>query len=310
LQRRLFGLIDSSGGGGARTTFTTNVERDIYLSFTLFVIGDFLGWCQVVRRHCNIYAPNADSQEKSRRMEEYLDAIVKAWTTTQRPDSFFRLQRGELQALGELFCSPTGQLTAELSNCISFIDFHQRWKEKSELESSFSYWFLRLERDCSTLIDGNAGAPSKERVIEIQRCCVQLIEFLDPVYKVIPKRARRLLPMQKGMKSLTGDIIKVVEDEKEEEEKPKKRKISKERSGTSKVEQNEKEVIPVVVNKLEKVGTTSQEKREGTGIPKVEQNEKEVTPVVVNKLEKVGTTHEKSNTVDLQPLLGHHREFL
>jgi len=66
----------------------------------------------------------------------------------------------------------------------------------------------------------------------------------------------------------------------------------------------------VVVNKLEKVGTTSQEKREGTGIPKVEQNEKEVTPVVVNKLEKVGTTHEKSNTVDLQPLLGHHREFL
>jgi len=144
---------------------------------TLFVVGDFLGWVEIMRREIQFL--DLRDVTKNRELALRLDAISHEFLR-ERPDTTFRIFRAEQRAIGELMIETQAGGARE---CIGFAMFAERLSEKS-----FGRWFDKLRADIELL----AREPGQhfERIVLVQHTLLDLVEFLDPDDQYFPRSMR------------------------------------------------------------------------------------------------------------------------
>jgi hypothetical protein len=155
-------------------------EREYARYNTLFVICEYLGWVEIIRRRIRFL--DLGNRVDNRKLISLLTEISEILNTSVYLDRRFRVLRGEQRALGELMISVDGDAEA----CLGYAEFCKRL----EVDPEFAKWTQGLTQDIEMLI-GSSG--SLQRVIDLQCALINLINFLDPQAERIPETRRSRL---------------------------------------------------------------------------------------------------------------------
>jgi hypothetical protein len=155
---------------------------------TLYRIGDYFGWTEILRR--GLQFMDLGDDRKTRELAERLALVSRTFSDTRRyPAGAFRLFRDEQRALGEIMLEPAdGELRRY--QCTGYATFTARL----EADPSFARWFQRLSDETGALADPAPGQP--DRLISIQHALMDVIEFLDPDGLRFPRAHLTRLPHQ------------------------------------------------------------------------------------------------------------------
>lgn len=159
----------------------TDDERAYARESTLYVIGQYFGWIEIMRREVQFL----DLREVSRNRElaEKLDAVTDAFLS-ERADSAFRVLRGEQRAIGEVM---TVDRSVSRSECLGYAVFTERLNDPA-----FMRWFAKLSGDLAVLAE--RGDPRHPRLVDAQHALIDLIEFLDPDEQYFAGHRRGKIP--------------------------------------------------------------------------------------------------------------------
>ncbi|GAA3855588.1 hypothetical protein [Streptomyces sedi] len=151
-------------------------ERAYVRRSTVFVIAEYLGWVEILRRDVRFLdlGPSRTNREVMTR----IFAVDKAFNRTKDSDAF-RLFRGHQRAIGELMIHPEGGPGER--RCLGYAEFSARLDDDAE----FRRWFDGLLADVDGLVGGTG--PAVERLTAIQHALVELIELLDPKAQRLPR---------------------------------------------------------------------------------------------------------------------------
>jgi hypothetical protein len=175
LQSRLFNIVRQDFLGRFRTGLDATTRDQAYaLRNTAFVLAQYLGWVEVVRRESLYLDPR--NQVQNRRIAECLEGVrdVLADSTTF-PTRVLRIFRGEQRAIGELMLAPAnGHIVGSPRwECIGYGTF------VTAVDGALMRpWIRFLEEDVETL----AREPGKHdaRLGALQNRLIDLMETLDP----------------------------------------------------------------------------------------------------------------------------------
>jgi hypothetical protein len=132
---------------------------------TLYVVGQYFGWSEILRREIQLLA--FSDSEQTRSVAKRQRSIVEIFQDDDEAlGSPFLLWRGEQRAIGELMIDPSGGEP----RCLGYATFLDR------REPEFRRWFARLETD----LDAVAAGPPNKRIVDLQHALVDLIRELDP----------------------------------------------------------------------------------------------------------------------------------
>ena len=97
MQSRLFNILRPGGFRGGR-------DPEYFRLNSLFVIAEFFGWLEIVRRELQFLDLGAEGPTKE--LGDRVQRIVDGWATTSsfRPDEYY-IYRVEQRAIGELMIS-------------------------------------------------------------------------------------------------------------------------------------------------------------------------------------------------------------
>ena len=159
----------------------TDAEKHYAYESTLYVIGEFFGWVEIMRREIQFL--DLRDIARNRELASRLDDVSGAFLSV-RDDSALRVFRGEQRAIGEVMTAalPTGG-----RECIGYAAFVTRRDDPE-----FARWFTKLGEDVELLATQPAG--HHERAASIQRALIDLIDFLDPAHQYFPDSRRLKLP--------------------------------------------------------------------------------------------------------------------
>lgn len=163
LQSRLYNMLGPNGFRGD--------GGDYYRLSTLFVIADFLGWLEIIRRDMQFLDIGAEDQTRdlNKRIADVEDWLA---TTTRIADGYF-LFRGQQRAIGELMTMRTDaskDRPGPRYETIGFAEFHRKMGDPD-----FARWFDRLGQELEVLPP--AGSV---RLRQVQHALIDLIDLLDP----------------------------------------------------------------------------------------------------------------------------------
>jgi len=178
LQSRLFNIV--------RQEFLTvyyidgkDVEREYAVENTLYVLGQYLGWVEILRQ--DVQFLDLRNIELNAKLVERLEAISSCLLTDTIRDPVMRLFSGEQRAIGEVMASATdGNCRREVIGYATFVTMRE--------DAAFSRWFALLQSNVIQLAD--EPGIHDERLVELQHRLVDLIEFLDPDAEHFPRRHR------------------------------------------------------------------------------------------------------------------------
>ncbi|MGH8898352.1 MAG: hypothetical protein ACRDZ4_15360 [Egibacteraceae bacterium] len=192
LQSRIFNIV-RQGFLVKYCADGTEGEREYAVRNTVFVLAEYLGWVEILRREVQFL--DLGDVERNRRLVEWLEAVSDILSTDRRiTDPGFRLFRGQQRALGELMIEPIEWTRAGAKDepargrCMGYAAF----VAKLETEPSFARWFDKLEADVERLAADPASAG--ERLIPLQQALIDLIDFLDDPPARFPVAQRTKLP--------------------------------------------------------------------------------------------------------------------
>jgi hypothetical protein len=171
LQARIYNIVE--GGFVARHMNSADPEERSYArASTLYRVGDYLGWIEILRRDLQFL--DLGEERKTAELIERLDVVNHTFSNTEWfPTSVFRLFRDEQRALGEVMLEPVGGKPRRYQ-CIGYATFFERL----ERDAGFARWFSRLSAEVDKLIDPVPG--QLDRLIEVQHALINIISFLDP----------------------------------------------------------------------------------------------------------------------------------
>ena len=178
---------------------------------TLWLIGQYLGWTEILRREVQFL--DLGEVSANRRLQERLHKITRAFADDdEAPETVLRLFRGEQRAIGELMIRPpdaSGHVT-----CLGYADFTTRCRTEPLLP-----WFTRLDADLTQIADMPYDCP---RLVHLQRALVDLVDLMDPDRVRYPDAdVRGRLPLADGAKapraSPAGRVARFVFREREGE---------------------------------------------------------------------------------------------
>lgn len=179
LQSRLYNIVchDFLGSYYVRGSAA---EKRYAMENTLYVIGEYFGWVEVMRREVQFL--DLRDIERNRQLAARLDVIAGTFLAL-RPDTTLRVFRGEQRAIGEVMMTSMPSGTRE---CIGYAAFTTRRDDPV-----FSSWFEKLGNDVELL----ATEPGRhlERAVALQQVLVDLLDFLDPVHQYFPDSQRTRL---------------------------------------------------------------------------------------------------------------------
>lgn len=172
LQSRIYNIM-RQGFLVKYRTGGTEEEQEYAVRNTVFVLAEYLGWVEILRREVQFL--DLGDVERNRALVEWLETVGDILATDQRiTDPGFRLFRGQQRALGELMIEPIEvKDEASRGRCMGYATF----VAKLEAEPSFARWFDKLEADVERLAADPASV--SERLIPLQQALIDLIDFLD-----------------------------------------------------------------------------------------------------------------------------------
>jgi hypothetical protein len=154
-------------------------EREYARESTLYVIAEFFGWIEILRREIQFL--DLRDVGLNRELGEVLDEISRVFLA-ELPDPTLRSFRTEQRAIGEIMlASADGSGERE---CLGYATFVMR-RESPD----FSRWFGKLEADIELL----AQEPGlhQDRLVRIQHVLIDLLGLLDPDHQFIPVHQRQ-----------------------------------------------------------------------------------------------------------------------
>ncbi|MEV7086349.1 hypothetical protein AB0O07_10685 [Streptomyces sp. NPDC093085] len=180
LQTRLFNILrghvldnDPDRGDGYMTSFLTRgTEREAAFArrSTVFVLAEYLGWVEILRR--DVQFLDLGGNRLNTRVMLQLSRIGAILARIDAVSNELRLFRGQQRAIGELMVHPEGEPGRR--RCLGFAEFCAKLDD----DAAFALWFSDLLAD----VDRLAGdtAPAVPRLGELQTELVALIDLLDP----------------------------------------------------------------------------------------------------------------------------------
>lgn len=162
-------------------------EQQYARASTLYRMGDFFGWTEILRRDLQFLDLGDDdsTRELAARLAEV--SFMFSDTTLRYQAGLFHLFRDEQRAIGELMLEPAAD-DLRRYQCMGFATFTARLRKDPE----FTQWFQRLSDETSTLASPHLGQLG--RLIGIQHALIELIMFLDPNGLQFPKTRLDPLP--------------------------------------------------------------------------------------------------------------------
>lgn len=148
---------------------------------TLWLIGQFLAWVEIVRRDIQII--DLGDLRKTTLLQRHLLNVSSIMSSTaKRVEGFPRIFRGEQRAIGELMATERRVGDQQRGDCLGYAQFTNRF-----LEPDFGMTF----GDLAATLDGWMNAApfpdvGGHRLVLVQRTLIDLIDFLDPDWVRFP----------------------------------------------------------------------------------------------------------------------------
>jgi hypothetical protein len=188
LQSRLFNIVRLDFLGRFLTAEEASPsERDYAIHNTEYLVGQYLGWVEVIRRESQYVDPR--SRENSRIVVERLEGVRDCFAKSDRIDDRpLRLFRGEQRAVGELMLVPVDAPAGGVPRweCLGYAAFVRALEDPH-----FCTWFEPLEQSIREIAPLQAGFPP--RITELQHALVDLMDALDPDCDRVPRAWRSRL---------------------------------------------------------------------------------------------------------------------
>ncbi|OBG19350.1 hypothetical protein [Mycobacterium sp. 852002-51057_SCH5723018] len=177
LQSRLYNTLSK------RNTFTWSNDS-YYLPSTLFLVGQFFGWVEILRRNM-LYSDIADVGEAKQLLVRLrkIQSLFSATSSDYRDQRY--IFRVEQRAIGEIMIddSVAGEGDIAPRTTIGYATFRCRLDD-----DQFSRWFSRFEAGLKT-----PPPPDKpDRLRAIQIALIDLLDFLDSEQERFPDYRDRL----------------------------------------------------------------------------------------------------------------------
>jgi hypothetical protein len=173
LQTRLYNIVRQGLLSRFRSTDPSSLDFDYAVTNTLYLLGQYLCWVEILRRESQFLDPR--SRESEREIADQLERVRDSLATSDDGDSHLRIFRGQQRALGEMLLvpRPLGSAQSPRWECLGYAAFVERLPS-----TRFDRWFGPLRED----LDAMARDPAlgQTRLVEVQHELLQLIEILDP----------------------------------------------------------------------------------------------------------------------------------
>jgi hypothetical protein len=174
LQSRFFNVLRPDGFRGGR-------HPDYFRANTLFVIAEFFGWLEIIRRDLQFL--DLGAAEDTHQLVARIEAVRTAFASTAGRRDHYYIYRGEQRAIGELMAlRPDAVGPATRAECIGYASFVAKLEE-----AGFARWFDRIGNAIEEL-----PGQRPERLVEVQHKLIDLIDFLDPDHRRLTTRRDRL----------------------------------------------------------------------------------------------------------------------
>jgi hypothetical protein len=186
LQSRLYN-IGRQDFLGIFLTGGSSSEAEYARFNTVYLIGQYLCWAEILRRETQLLAPLLRGRDRDIMMAmeniryEMADSL-------SNPDPVLRIFRGDQRAVGEVMLTTTDEPADRIGprwDCIGYAKFVQFLVDEAP---SMSRWIQPLLHDLDTLA-ANYHA-HQARLIAIQHYLVELINLIDPEGSRIPLNIR------------------------------------------------------------------------------------------------------------------------
>ena len=181
LQSRIYNIVEQ---GFLQTHYRngTDSTREYARENTLYVLADYLGWVEILRREVRFL--DLGDEVANRAWTERLVAV----RTTLLSDRFsprFRIFNGQQRAIGEIMINTDGD--DERPETMGYAGFLA-----SQQKPEFDRWFVDLRADIDALAN-EPHAGHQARLVALQQALVELIDLLDPNHVRIQSSERRQL---------------------------------------------------------------------------------------------------------------------
>jgi hypothetical protein len=192
LQSRLYNIVEL--GYLKRYLHCGDPDEERYaLDYTLYAIGEYLCWAEIVRRELRFL--DLGDELRTRHLLGHL-AQMQLTLQTDRVDSPFRVFRGRQRAIAEIMMVPTGAATGPRTECMGYATFSRRLHHDEE----FRAWFAQLATDMERV--AQADRIGNVRLARLQRDLIHMIDFLDPQAVRIPRRHRQQMEADEAVAAM------------------------------------------------------------------------------------------------------------
>ncbi|MGW1129524.1 hypothetical protein [Streptomyces sp. NPDC002526] len=187
LQSRLFNILhghdidqDPARGDGFLTSFLTRGtprEADFVRRSTVFVLAEYLGWVEILRRDIQFL-----DLGRSRVNAQVMKQISRIGSSLARIDTVsneLRLFGAQQRAIGELMVHPDGEPGRR--RCLGYAEFCS----KLEHDQEFAAWFSDPLADVDGIAADTAQAVGRLKDLQVQ--LIALIDLLDPRRERFPQ---------------------------------------------------------------------------------------------------------------------------
>jgi hypothetical protein len=153
-------------------------ERSYVTNNTVFLVGQYLSWTELVRREIQFI--DLGESAKTRELLRLQDDIYGLWGTDQYP-RLFRIFAGEQRALGEALI----QRGVRGPECMGYGAFLKNFSDGT------NPLIDALRGDVALLESGLSQATN--RLTQLQHALIDLLKMLDPNYLRFPENRRSKL---------------------------------------------------------------------------------------------------------------------
>lgn len=182
LQSRLFNILGRNFFGAFY--HGSAFERDYAIQNTLYVVAEYFGWVEVLRREIQFL--DLGDVGTNRQLNDLFVGVTTAFGTN-RFEPLFRIFNGEQRAIGEIMLVPRPTGNSIGYECIGYASFVKKLGDPE-----FARWFAKLKEDIENLANAKIENVQidDERMVLIHSKLIDLIDFLDPTYIYLSRESR------------------------------------------------------------------------------------------------------------------------
>jgi hypothetical protein len=162
-QSRLYNILRPGGFRGGR-------DPEYFQTNTLFVMAEFLGWLEIIRRDMQFL--DIGAVEETRELNARVGKVQDRLAHTSNTSDPFYLYRGQQRAIGELMLSPVtakGSPAGPQYETVGYVAFCARMRD-----GDYAKWFDRFGKLVPELPERKST-----RLGQVQHALIDLIDMLD-----------------------------------------------------------------------------------------------------------------------------------